>query len=137
MLQQTIGYKNFKFIGVLPSDSYKKRVFDLYKLSDILNSTKEGIIFNIDPHDKRGVHWVALFIDNSAKKLYYFDPLGAPPTSNISKFFKNYKYDIFINNRRYQKGGKDCAIYCIEFILGRLNGRNIRDKVSRDKFLRR
>jgi hypothetical protein len=38
-------------------------------------------IFNLDPKNKPGSHWVSVFL--SSKLAEYFDPLGLPPNLNI------------------------------------------------------
>ena len=34
------------------------------------------MIFNLDPHDKPGSHWVALYSDVDKGGVYYFDSYG-------------------------------------------------------------
>jgi len=64
---------SFEFIGPVPIDfdkelSFGKCVVDeLCKLDlNAVNLTKKkkiGIVFNLDPHDKPGSHWVCAFVD--------------------------------------------------------------------------
>ena len=37
---------------------------------------KIGIIFNTDPHNKSGSHWISLFIDVKKKIICFFDSVG-------------------------------------------------------------
>ena len=73
MSQYEDAYKNFEFIGPSPIDfdkviMHNKCVWDeLCKFTLISklkkNINKIGVIFNTDPHNKTGEHWIALFID--------------------------------------------------------------------------
>jgi Ulp1 family protease len=54
-----------------------------------------GVIFNTDPHNKPGVHWVAVFIDNRNKIVDYFDSLGNTPNKNICSFLKRFKKALY------------------------------------------
>ena len=53
--------------------------------------TKVGIIFNLDPHNKGGSHWVALFVDCKKHKIYYFDSYGDPIPERIMRLVKTIK----------------------------------------------
>ena len=75
-------YKCFKFLGPYPID------FDLKKggtcieeemckfhIKDWMNKnkTKIGFVFNTDPHDKGGEHWISLFINAKTEEIFFFD----------------------------------------------------------------
>ena len=73
MKQYEHTYPCFRFIGPTPIDFDKhiyedKCVWDDLCKFDLLSYindgiNKIGIIFNTDPHDKSGAHWISLFID--------------------------------------------------------------------------
>ena len=71
MNQYDKKYKNFKFLGAVPSDCPKSIRCSLTNLNlkGFLKQkiTKLGIVFNLDEHHQSGSHWVALMIDLSHK----------------------------------------------------------------------
>lgn len=142
MKQWEQRYKHFKFIGPSPIDYDTHRMFGEcvwdelceFKLSEHLKKahTKIGVIFNLDPHYKSGSHWVALFINDNKKTIYYFDSYGDPPPKQIKKFINNtikqsaelntpYKY--LENKRRHQFGDSECGMYSMYFITEMLKNR--------------
>lgn len=142
---QDMYKKDFIFLGAQPSDFSKIFKVDWKKLK---KKKYIGIVFNIDPHDKPGKHWLSIFIDNKNKTVDYFDSLGHVPTKNISSFLKHFKtYKLNINYKAYQKGGSQCGIYAIHFLIERLRGETFKEiknsgisdtkmKRYRDKFFR-
>lgn len=119
-------YKDiFKFLGAQPSDFTK-----IIKLNwkEIKNYSYIGIIFNTDPHNLPGTHWIAIFIDNNKKYLDYFDSLGQLPNKNIASFLKHFKnYTFTFNKKIHQKGGSNCGAYSCYFIIQRLKGKSFDD----------
>jgi hypothetical protein len=123
---------SFEFIGPVPIDfdkelSFGKCVVDeLCKLDiNTLNLSdgkkKIGIIFNLDPHDKPGSHWVCAFVDISNKAAYYFDSYGYEPPRQIIRFLKRCKEQgcdtIQWNDIRHQRKGSECGMYCLFVII--------------------
>lgn len=133
-------YKNtFKFIGAVPSDYHK-----IIKLNYIRLKKKNtlGIIFNTDPHDKPGQHWVAIFIDNINKIIEYFDSFGNKPNKNITSFIKNFKdYEFNINSKILQmEDSSECGVFSLNFIIEKLKGRTFLDIINsgiNDKMMRK
>lgn len=90
-----------------------------------------AIVINMDPHTLPGTHWVALYCCFDKKKrpfrygINYYDSLGKPPPSEIKTFMENlqasFKGDnkppINCNNIIRQRGGIECGVYCIAFIV--------------------
>ena len=136
-------YPCFDFIGPSPID-YDKHVaygecvweelceFNLEKtMSD--GKRKIGVIFNLDPHDKPGSHWVALFINTDKKRIYYLDSYGEKIPSKINKFANKVKkqadvlglgkYELLVNKRRHQFSESECGMYSLYFIIEMLKGR--------------
>lgn len=98
--------KNFKYFGAVPID-FDTKLFkntcvndELCKLN--LNSlykkgiTKLGVVFNLDPHDKPGSHWMSMFSDLNTGGIYYYDSYGIPPEKQVLDLMK-----------RIQKQGND------------------------------
>lgn len=74
-------YKCFKFIGPSPIDFYSKYgngqciwkdicTLDINKLLK-QGKNKIGFVFNTDPHDKGGEHWISLFVNLKKKKFIF------------------------------------------------------------------
>lgn len=130
-------YKDkFQFLGAQPSDFSKVAVVNWKKIKKI---PYLGIIFNTDPHNQPGRHWLAVFIDNVNKKVDYFDSLGKLPNKNIASFLKYFKkYQFTFNKKEHQKGGSNCGAYSCYFIIERLKGKSFEDitkKLIPDKMM--
>jgi hypothetical protein len=104
-------------------------VDELCKL-DIRNTngkTKIGIIFNLDPHDQPGSHWVCAFVDIPARSAYYFDSYGFKAPTEVVRFMERCKDqgcdNIFYNDIRHQRKGSECGMYCLFVIICLLRGR--------------
>tara|TARA_B100001027_G_C16266135_1_gene332213 strand:- start:3700 stop:4656 length:957 start_codon:yes stop_codon:yes gene_type:complete len=134
-------YPEFKYLGSSPIDFDKKIkgecVFDaLCKLNllelDKNKKFKIGVVFNLDPHDKPGSHWTAMFINLNKREICYFDSAGdsAPPT--VKKLVKRIQNQAlkqginlnFIENHPVEHQLKDteCGIYVIYFLIHMLKG---------------
>ena len=135
-------YKCFNFIGPSPIDYDSHKMFGecvwdelcKFKLKHHLKKKhkKIGIIFNLDPHYKSGSHWVAVFLNDNKKTIYYFDSYGDAPPNQIKKFINNviqqsselgttYKY--LENKKRHQFGDSECGMYSMYFITEMLQNR--------------
>ena len=124
------AYPNFMYIGPSPSDFYFREngtcvweelcKFDVRQLS---KNKKVGIVFNLDEHAGPGTHWVAIFIDVSSKKMYYFDSTGEEIHENIEKFYDKVKEQdskyILIQNypAEHQFGNTECGMYVLFFLI--------------------
>lgn len=132
-------YKDFKFLGAVPIDfeSLDYLPFKNLNLDKLYKSGKVriGVIFNLDEHYKSGSHWVSLFIDLIKGQIYFSDSYGFKPEQRIIDFInKIEKYlinirklsnlDIRYNKTRHQRGGSECGVYSINFILRLLKGKS-------------
>jgi hypothetical protein len=73
MRQYQKTYKDFVFLGPIPSDCPTKIQCELSKL-DVLSMKKNGInkvgiIYNLDTSTQKGSHWVAVYIDNKNNEI--------------------------------------------------------------------
>tara|TARA_B100000575_G_scaffold52662_1_gene39398 strand:- start:4745 stop:5698 length:954 start_codon:yes stop_codon:yes gene_type:complete len=136
MKQYEDRYDDFEFLGPSPIDfdSHKMRgecvwdelcKFSLKKQKEN-GKTKIGIIFNLDPHDKPGSHWVAAYINMKKKEIYYFDSYGDRTPSKIKTLVKRVqeeskrfgkKYKFLVNKRRHQYSDSECGMYCLHFVI--------------------
>lgn len=140
MKQYEEANPSFDFIGPVPIDFDDKDknnwgkciVNELCKLdlneSAKKGKTKIGIIFNLDPHDEPGSHWVCAFIDLEKENAYYFDSYGYAPPDEIAKLLKRCKdqgcKNIYYNDIRHQRKGSECGMYCLFVIICLLNGKD-------------
>lgn len=133
---QDMHKDTFTFLGAQPSDFSKIAILDW---KQIKKTPFVGIIFNTDPHDKPGTHWIGVFIDNKKKTLDYFDSLGKLPNKHIASFLKYFKkYQFTFNQKEHQKGGSNCGVYSCYFIIQRLKGKSFEDitkKLIPDKMM--
>ena len=153
MKQYEEVYPTFKFFGANPIDfsapnPYKKDALEKREcLEDSIcklridTLTKEGkthlgFIYNLDPSDKGGSHWIASFTDIPGHKSYYFDSYGFKPPPQIARFLRSLtlqdsKMKLQYNARRFQYGDTECGVYCLYFLIRMLEGDDFR------KFCRR
>ena len=107
------------------------------------------MVFNTDPHNKSGEHWISLYIDCIGKNInhpciYFFDSVGNPPPKQIKDFIddtrgkSNKDYTYIENDVSHQSGNTECGIYCLHFLTYMINGGNfmkyIKNKKN-DKFM--
>ena len=139
MKQYEKAYKCFDFIGPTPIDFdtrklYGECVWDElcnFSLADQIKNgkTKIGIIFNTDPHNKPGQHWISMFINIKKRKIFFFDSTGDKPVPQILALVDrikeqglNLKKKIdfkFDSNEgiEHQYGNTECGIYSLYFIV--------------------
>ena len=134
-------YPAFKFLGPSPTDYYFMETptkcvwrdlcqFNL-KAHIASGKTKFGVVFNIDPHDLPGSHWVALYIDATARQIYYFDSTGDEIHEDILRFAREvqqksralgpeYAFDEKTDQTHpleHQYGDTECGMYVLYFIV--------------------
>lgn len=143
MKQYEKTYSCFEFIGPSPIDydkhiAYGECVWEElceFSLEEQIkeNKPKIGIIFNLDPHNKPGSHWVAMFIDTKRGEIYYLDSYGEKIPRQIKKFANKVKkqslkigkkkeYKLLENKRRHQFSESECGMYSLYFIIQMLKG---------------
>ena len=149
MKQYEKKYDDFHFIGPVPIDFDKEFspgdcVIDelcKIKLKSLLNKgiKKLGIIFNLDPHDKPGSHWVSFFANFDNNEIYYFDSYGLPEPDEVTKLMDRLKEQgselnrdvkLFTNNVRHQYKNSECGVYSIHFIIKLLEGTKYIDLIN-------
>jgi hypothetical protein len=147
MRQYESKYSDFKFLEAVPMDfadinyhGFSKN--DLLKLKQS-GITKIGVIFNLDFHNQSGSHWVALYCDFNKKKIYFSDSVGGKPHKRVYDFINILKDTIYsihyggnntdkavidrtvsvkINTTQHQRGGSECGVYSLNFIIRLLDG---------------
>ena len=143
-------YPEFIFLGPVPIDFddilTEVGNINLKKLSK--QKKKIGIIFNTDPHNKPGEHWISMFIDLDNKSICFFDSTGDPPSKEIEKLINKLerqsksltinftKFKTTKNKKQHQFNNSECGIYSLFFIIQRLAGNscnNIFNTLIHDK----
>jgi hypothetical protein len=153
---------SFLFIGPSPVDFDEvledgECVWDELCHFDIMKHIKNGkhkigVVFNTDPHDKPGEHWISLFIDVRAKVIFFFDSTGDKPQKRIRTFMKmvreqgeanNIQFKEYINDIHHQSNDSECGVYCIfmiiHMLLGKMTVHDFLDKKKKltDKYMQR
>ena len=144
MKQYEQVYRHFKFFGTNPIDfaapdpydkdaAMKKKclneeicTMNLKTLSQ-QGKTMLGFVYNLDPSNKGGSHWIASFTDIPGHKTYYFDSYGMKAPPQIARFMRSLTLQdpsmkLAYNARRFQYGDSECGMYCLEFLINMLEG---------------
>jgi hypothetical protein len=147
-------YSDFAFMGTVPIDfdaiieEYTKIDFcALYNGKGLKLSHENayvgrkvrrfGFVFNLDPHDKSGSHWVSMFLDLTAVIPYigYFDSYGScPPPKQIIALMDRLKTQAhqclgielvkYCNTMRHQYKNTECGVYSLYFVEHCLDGKS-------------
>lgn len=97
-------------LGAVPSDGIPD--LDLFPYA---------VVINTEPHNDRGRHWVAVYVE-SKDVVEFFDSYGDLPNSNIASFLLRFP-QIRRHNIIFQSiDSKVCAHYCIFFLIKRSAG---------------
>lgn len=140
MRQYEAANKDFAFLGTVPSDCPSDIRCELSNLN-IPSMFKNGIkkiamVYNLDTHNKPGSHWVAIYGDLVGGELIYHDSYGGYAPKNITRFLHSVRdsmkasghpMKIRYNKRRHQRGGSECSLYSIVFILSMLYGYTLKE----------
>ena len=129
-------YDDYYYHGALPVDfdvevNNKCLVDNLCKFDvDKLHKSgknKMALVFNTDPHNKGGEHWISMYIDCVGKNIeypciYFFDSAGNPPPKEIKNFIDDTRnnsdinFSYIENSIQHQKGNTECGVYCLHFL---------------------
>ena len=145
MKQYEKAYKNFDFIGPSPIDFDTRKLYGECVWEELCNfnleklikegKTKIGMVFNTDPHNKPGQHWISMFIDIKKKKIFFFDSTGDPAPQEIENLINRIKeqgvnlkpkiiFKVDSNEGiEHQYGNTECGIYSIYFIVHMLENK--------------
>ena len=149
----------FEFVGPSPIDFdtrmlYGECVWDElcnFSLSEQIKrgKTKMGFIFNTDPHNKPGEHWISMFLDTNEKFIFYFDSTGDKIPKKIKNFVKriqeqglllglDIKYDD-THKVSHQKKNTECGMYSLFFIAymleNKINAEFLKDNIIGDEYV--
>jgi hypothetical protein len=155
-------YKCFDFIGPTPIDFDKHKMYGECVWEELCHFNLEeqikngkfkiGIIFNTDPHDKGGAHWISMFINARKGTIFFFDSAGDPAPKEVKRFAKMVKAQgaklktpinfVFDQNHpvEHQYGESECGIYSLYFIVHLLEDKHTEEyfktHVLSDKYMK-
>ena len=133
-------FSEYFFVGCVPIDFDLKNetrqcivsTLCAMKVSELYNQGHQrvGIVFNTDPHDGPGQHWVAVFCDLRPELQYprmtYFDSYAQVPEPEIKRLMRRWKTQwdasnphapmkLTYNKTRHQYKDSECGMYCLYF----------------------
>jgi hypothetical protein len=137
MKQYEKSHKHFKFIGPTPIDFDAKEMFSTCVWEQLCNFNLEnhiknkiskiGVIFNTDPHNKSGKHWISLFVDLTKKFIFYFDSNGSKMPKQVKVLInrivdqaRNLNIQLTVDDNEgftHQYGDGQCGMYALYFII--------------------
>ncbi len=137
------AYPHFEFIGPVPIDfdaklpgNWGQCVIDELCALNLAELRKQGtqcvgIVFNLDPHDRPGSHWICAYIDLYKETAYYYDSYGYEPPAEVRRLLRRCRDQgikhIYWNDVRHQRKKSECGTYCIYVIISLLKGRSFSD----------
>jgi hypothetical protein len=152
MKQYEEKYSDFKFIGPVPIDFDYQYEFGKCIINELCNIklknlkknglNRIGVIFNLDPHDKPGSHWVAMYMDLNKNVVYYFDSYGSSPPSQVQVLIERLqtqaeelgfelKYDYCKTRHQYEHS--ECGVYSIYFIVQLLENKKTFSEIEQSR----
>jgi hypothetical protein len=161
MKQYEKAYKCFEFIGPTPIDFDTRKIYGECVWEELCNfnleeqiknkKTKIGIIFNTDPHDKSGSHWISMFINIKRGVIFFFDSTGDKPSKEIMELVKriiiqgnnltpkiNFKFDSN-EGIEHQYGNTECGMYSLYFIVhmleDKITSHYLKTHILKDKYM--
>jgi hypothetical protein len=161
MNQYEKTYKCFDFLGPSPIDYdthqlYGECVWEElchFSLADQIKKGKNkiGVIFNTDPHDKDGEHWISLFINIKKGSIFFFDSAGDKAPKQVMKFVKmvtdqgkkleepiDFKFDQNYPVEHQYKN-TECGVYSIYFIIhmleDKITGHYLKTHKLKDEYI--
>lgn len=101
MKQYENKHSDFYFIGPVPIDFDLRIGFGMCISNELCNidveqlinkgKTKIGVVFNLDPHNRGGSHWVSMYTDLMKGGIYFFDSYAMKPKQEIYELMKRIK----------------------------------------------
>lgn len=163
MKQYETAYKCFDFIGPTPIDFDTRKLYGECVWDELCNfnlqeqikngKKKIGIIFNTDPHNEPGQHWISMFINIKKKEIFFFDSTGDKPAEQIMALVDrikeqglnlkpkiNFKFDSN-EGIEHQYGNTECGIYSLYFIVhmleDKLTDHYLKTHILKDEYMKK
>ncbi len=161
MNQYEKTYKCFDFLGPSPIDYDAHKLYGEcvweelchFSLAEQIKKGKNkiGVIFNTDPHDKDGEHWISLFINIKKGFIFFFDSAGDKAPKQVMKFVNmvtdqgkkleepiNFKFDQNYPVE-HQYNNTECGVYSIYFIIhmleDKITGHYLKTHILKDNYI--
>ena len=108
------------------------KLFDDVYSVDTLPTRPHGLLVcNLDPSDRPGSHWVAIYVDSYGSRAEYFDSFGKEPNNTIKSYLDRWSKHWTYNCRQLQSVvSLLCGHYCIYFCMLRNSGLTMCEIVS-------
>jgi hypothetical protein len=163
MNQYEKTYSCFDFIGPSPIDYDTHLLYDECVWEELCHfnleqqikkgKTKIGIIFNTDPHNKGGEHWISMFINIKKGEIFFFDSAGDKAPKQVLKFVKtvtdqghalpgNSRIDFKFDQNypvEHQYQNTECGIYSLYFIIhmleDKITAHYLKTHIMKDKYM--
>ncbi|MHB1952855.1 MAG: Ulp1 family isopeptidase [Sulfobacillus sp.] len=139
MRQYEVLYPDFVFFGPAPIDFRKvhPEIRDI-SFTDLWRQGKHriGFVFNLDPSDQPGSHWVALYIDLRIPEVSFYDSYASDPPKEIAEFMDyaatmlskgGRKPTIQVNRVRHQYLNTECGVFSVNYLIERLSGKSFNE----------
>jgi len=151
-------FDDYHFVGTVPIDFDLKDEtgkcivstlcsLQLKKLYDA-GYHRIGIVFNTDPHDGPGEHWIALFADITPELQYprvtYFDSYAQKPEKEVKQLMRRWKeqwdalgvhpkpMQLSYNKTRHQFKDTECGMYSLYFHYACLTETPMEERIPDD-----
>lgn len=144
------AHPEYMFMGAEPIDFSDCKVSPLCRFNHEelrkKGKTKVGFVFNTDPHDEDGEHWISMYLDlvghnlDRCPAIYYFDSYGREPPEEIEALIQECRersqesggepMRYFYNDENFQKRGAQCGMYAIHFLRQMSQGTSFRDYLN-------
>jgi len=161
MKQYEKAYNCFDFIGPSPIDFDTKKMFGECVWEELCNfnlaeqikkgKTKIGMIFNTDPHNKPGEHWLSMFVNIKNGKIFFFDSVGNKIPNQIMVLVNriieqgqnlNPKINFSFDQNypvEHQYKNTECGIYSLYFVIHMLEDKitehYLKTHILRDEYI--
>lgn len=139
-----------------PDGSWKKnckKIMD-FNPATFHNNASWGTVINLDPHYEKGSHWVCMYLTKHSDtiKLEYFDSVGTLECRSMVECDKNnlpteirefverikkrskehgLNFEFSQNTNQHQTKFNECGMYCLYYIMNRLNDIEYSDAYDR------
>ena len=91
--------------------------------SDRLPTKPRLLVWNTDPSDESGEHWIAVYVDDDEHYGEYFDSLGRAPTRTFERYMDEHCREWIYNRKQLQSiVSRFCGHYCACFCILRSKG---------------
>lgn len=96
--------------------NYFQGVFALDKIPKVVKKKPAIFVFNTDPSNLPGTHWVAVHMTKNRSE--FFDSFGRKPDGRVLTFLKNNSNSFSYNSQQLQSPFTSvCGFYCCLFLL--------------------